>query len=244
MKISKGFTLSEILIAMLVLGIIVAASVPVILNLTPNKNAIMIKKAYYATESIVHSLINDQLYYPDMTSNCINPDGSFKNSGTDECYIGFDYAPTNTKVPGLTDPVPSTRKLQCLFASKLNIKEDLASVCTSGTSALDVVTTMDGMSWNIGGLSNGTTAGTIEIDVDGINKGVNAYNGSTLKACSSATTWGTSCTGELTNAQKKKFDRIQITISVEGKLSIKGGQDEFEEIISGETKLIGGDDDE
>lgn len=244
MKNSKGFTLSEILIAMLVLGIIVAASVPVILNLTPNKNAIMMKKAYYATESVVHSLINDPNYYPDMTPNCINPDGTFKTSGTDDCYIGFDYAPLNTKVPGITDPVASTRKLQCLFASKLNIKEDLASVCAS--SGTDVVTTMDGMSWNIGGLSNGTNAGTIEIDVDGVNKGVSAYYLSSGKgACTSSATWGIgSCTDTLTKAQKKKFDRIQITISVEGKLSIKGGQDEFQKIISGETKLIGGDDDE
>lgn len=239
MKISKGFTLSEILIAMLVLGIIVAASVPVILNLTPNKNAIMMKKAYYATESIIHGLINDQHYYPDMTANCIKSDGTFKDSGVDECYIGFDYAPTNTSVPGLTNTVSSTNKLQCLFASKLNIKEDLASVC-SGTTT--VVTTMDGMSWNISGLSNGTAAGTIEIDVDGINKGVSAYNGTSLKACASNTNWGTACNTELTNAKKKKFDRIQITISVEGKLSIKGGQDEFEKIITGETKLMGDDD--
>lgn len=240
MKISKGFTLSEILIAMLVLGIIVAASVPVILNLTPNKNVIMIKKAYYATESIVHSLINDPNYYPDMTPNCLKSDGSLETSGTNDCYYGFDYAPSSINVPGVTNSVSTSNKLQCLFASKLNIKEDLNTVCAGTTTT---VTTMDGMSWNISGLSNGSADGTIEIDVDGVNKGVSAYNGSSLKACASTTTWGTGCNGELTNAKKKKFDRVQITISRDGKLSIGGGQDEFEKIISGETKLIGGDDD-
>ena len=66
----KGFTLSEVLIAMLVLGIIVSASVPVILKLAPNKNVAMIKKAYYTTETVVNGLINDQYYYPDSSIHC------------------------------------------------------------------------------------------------------------------------------------------------------------------------------
>lgn len=255
MKFSKGFTLSEILIAMLVLGIIVAASVPVILNLTPNKNAIMIKKAYYATESIIHSLINDPNYYPDMTVNCIKSDGSLELSGRNDCYFGFDYAPNGIHVSGVTNEVTTTRKLQCLFASKLNIKEDLNSVCRQ--DGIDVVTTMDGMSWHIGGLSNGSTDGTINIDVDGLGKGVHAYNlnKGTKGLCAADTqdssgkwtgTWGaTNCsTASLTARARKNFDRIQITISRDGKLSIEDNQDEFAKIISGETKLIGGDDDE
>lgn len=241
MKCSKGFTLSEILIAMLVLGIIVAASVPVILNLTPNKNGIMMKKAYYATESIVHSLINDPNYYPDMTHNCLKSDGTLENSGSNECYYGFDYAPTAVKIPGVTNDVSTSNKLLCLFASKLNIKEDLNNVC-EGTTI--IVTTMDGMSWNLNALQSISTIGTLEIDVDGVNKGVSAYNGTSLKACGTTTSWGTSCNTELTKAQKKKFDRIQITISRDGKLSFEGGQDELVKIISGETKLIGGDDDD
>lgn len=238
MRIAKGFTLSEILIAMLVLGIIVAASVPVIMNLTPNKNAIMMKKAYYATESIVHSLINDPNYYPDMTQNCIKEDGTLENSGTNDCYYGFDYADGTIEVPGVTNAVNSSYKLHCLFASKLNIKEDLNNVC-NGT--LNTVTTMDGMTWNIGGLSNGSADGHIHIDVDGINKGVNAYYGSNLKICSSETTWDTACNTELTARSKKHFDRIKITIDKEGRLSIPNDQEEFEKIISGETKLMGDD---
>ncbi len=241
MKTTKGFTLAEILIAMLVLGIIVAASVPVILNLMPNKNAIMIKKAYYATESIVHSLINNPNYYPDMSANCINTDGTLKTSGTDSCYYGFDYAPAAVYVPGVTNSVPTTRKLQCLFASKLNIKEDINSVCQS-TTPLDVVTSMDGMSWNLSGLSNGSADGTIQIDVDGINKGVSSYNGTGVKACSNSTTWGTACNGDITKHKRNHFDRIEITINREGRLSVTNGQDALEKIISGETKLIGGDD--
>ena len=248
MKIAKGFTLSEILIAMLVLGIIVAASVPIILNLTPNKNVIMIKKAYYATENIIHSLINDQNYYPDMTANCIKSDGTLENSGTNECYYGFDYAPSAINVPGVSGSVATGNKLQCLFASKLNIKEDLDQVC-AGT--ITTVTTMDGMSWKIDGLSNGPADGTIQIDVDGINKGVHAYHitppttpDSPTGLCASADTWSpATCNGALTARAKKNFDRIQVTISRDGKLTIEDNQDEFQKIISGEVKLMGDDDD-
>ncbi len=250
MKIAKGFTLSEILIAMLVLGIIVAASVPIILNLTPNKNVIMMKKAYYATENIVHSLINDQNYYPDMTANCIRPDGTLKDSGVEDCFYGFDYAPAGIHIPelGAAVTVATTNKLQCLFASKLNIKEDLADVC-AGTET--IVTTMDGMSWKIDGLSNGPADGTIQIDVDGINKGVHAYHitptatpTSPTGLCADADTWSpATCNSALTARAKKNFDRIQITISRDGKLSIEDNQEEFAKIIRGEVKLMGDDDD-
>lgn len=226
MKKSSGFTLSEILIAMLVLGIIIAASVPVILNMTPNKNGIMMKKAYYATETIIHSLINDADYYPDKTDEPTPLYGFEDNTGV--------------TVTGTSITAPSTYKLQCLFASKLNIKEDLAQVCAGTTLT---VTTMDGMSWNLSGLSNSAADGTVQIDVDGINNGVNAYNGTNLKACSTATTWGAACNTALNKQHKKKFDRIEITISKDGKLSVKNGQDALIDIISGKTKLIGGDND-
>lgn len=216
----KGFTLSEILIAMLVLGIIIAASVPVILQMSPNKNAIMMKKAYYATETIIEGLINDITYYPN------DEDG---------------FADTTAVTVAGTAITTSTNKLQCLFASKLNIKEDLTSVC-NGT--IDTVTTMDGMTWNLAAMPNGVS-GTLQIDVDGIDNGVAAYNLSTGKgACNTPATWSpASCSNDLTNQQKKKFDRIQITIEKDGSISVKDGQDALIDILSGKTKLIGGDED-
>ncbi len=216
MKKLKGFTLSEILIAMLVLGIVIAASVPVILQMSPNKNAIMMKKAYYTTETIIESLINDTVYYPD-----------------DEA--GFSDG-TVVKIPGTDTDIPAVNKLQCLFASKLNIKEDLADVC-NGTTV--VVTTMDGMAWNLGALSNSGTSGTLNIDVDGVDNGVSAYY---TGACGASTTWGTGSCDSPTGYTLKKVDRIEITISKDGKLSING-QAPLIDILSGKTKLIGGDED-
>lgn len=228
MKKLQGFTLSEILIALLVLGIIVAASVPVILNLSPNKNGIMMKKAYYATETVIQALINDSTYYPAK-------DGTVGFDNRDEVVSPFD---SGKKING-------NAKFPCLFASKLNIKDDLATVCT-GTTSPDTVTTMDGMTWNLQGLQNlgntSTTNGTIEIDVDGIDNGVSAYNGTTLKACTSKDTWGSACNSEPTARQTKKFDRISITITPDGQLKVLN-QEAFTNILNGKTKLIGGDDD-
>lgn len=221
----KGFTLSEILIAMLVLGIIIAASVPVILQMTPNKNAVMMKKAYYATETIIQSLINDENYYPDKSADGI---------------YGFEDNTAKT-VTGTAITAPANNKLQCLFASKLNIKEDLAAVCAIDPTANPViVTTMDGMSWNLSGLSNSAAKGCLSIDVDGADNGVSAYFGG---ACPDANSWSTGvCTGAPTGYKLKKVDRIEIGIANDGRLSITG-QGPLVDILSGKTKLIGSDED-
>ena len=228
MRKLKAFTLSEIMIALLVLGIIVAASVPTILKLTPNKNAIMMKKAYYTTETIIHDLINDATYYPDRTS---------------EGVYGFEdnTVATNLKVPGTDIVVNSGRKLPCLFASKLNIKDDLANVCKTA-DYIDIVNTMDGMTWNLSELATTGSEVNLYIDVDGINNGVSAFNGSSLKACTAGTFVPTNCTGTLTKRQQNRFDRIAITITRDGRLKIEN-QTAFADIIDGTTKLIGGDDD-
>jgi len=227
MKKINAFTLSEVLIALLVLGIIIAASVPSIMRLSPNKNAAMMKKAYYTTETIINELINDAYYYPEVNSAGTSTDG-FNNTD-------------NKTVAGTAITTNSTRKLQCLFASKLNIQESIAEVCAAGGT--DVVTTMDGMTWNLGGLSNGAAAGRVEIDVDGKNNGVNSYNGSDLKACANSDTWYTSCNGDLDSYKQKKFDRISITITRAGQISIGHTQTALINILNGTTDIIGGDDD-
>ncbi len=234
MKKIQGFTLSEILIALLVLGIIVAASVPLIMDLAPNKNAIMIKKAYYTTETIVNALINDTTYYPE-----------YKDDGTS--YVGFDNREQVTSPIDASKNIKDKAKFPCLFASKLNIKDSIHKngACT-GTTGVESVTTNDGMVWNLAGLETlGTdedTEGHIEIDVDGLGSNTNTYNfdgGTGL--CASEDAWYTTCDGEINNRQKKRFDRISIIITPSGQIKIED-QEAFQNIINGTTKLIGGDD--
>ena len=63
----KAFTLTELLIALGVIGVLAAILLPVISNLLPDQNAIMAKRAYYATQNIVSEMINDADCYPDMS---------------------------------------------------------------------------------------------------------------------------------------------------------------------------------
>lgn len=243
----KGFTLSEVLIALLVLGIIVAASVPVIMRLAPNKNVAMIKKAYYITESIVSGLINDSYYYPDNSIHCQGSysTGAFNSDTGGTCYYGFDDSSSvtvlNTNINTVSDD--ANDKFRCLFASKLNIKENLSYVCQN--NGIGIVTTMDGMTWNFRAISSTGTAGTIQIDVDGQDNGVNAYSLSgNTGLCPEADIWGVNaCNQDLTSRSKKNFDRIEIGVSRDGKVSISETQKDFADIISGKKKVISGDDD-
>ena len=245
----KGFTLSEVLIALLVLGIIVSASVPVIMKLAPNKNVAMIKKAYYTTETIVNSLINDQYYYPDHSFHCQGgqTSGSTNPTTGGTCYYGFDYL-AEVQIDNTTNSSSdATSKFACLFASKLNIKEDLEDVCDG---SIKEVTTLDGITWNFSGINMSGNSSQLYIDVDGKNNGVNAYsytNGANKTGvCSDNSTWGNACNGNLTPRIKKNFDRIQIKIEQSGRIGISTSpniQQDFIDIISGKKKVISADDD-
>ena len=67
-RFNKAFTLSELLIALGVIGILCAILLPVIFNLMPNQNTMMAKRAYYIVQSVVADIINDEACYPDKSS--------------------------------------------------------------------------------------------------------------------------------------------------------------------------------
>ena len=240
----KGFTLSEVLIAMLVLGIIVSASVPVILKLAPNKNVAMMKKAYYTTETIVNGLINDQYYYPDSSIHCQGGQASGATNATTGgvCYYGFDDR-SAVNVPDVGN-VNGQHKFSCLFASKLNIKDSLATFCTAAAANKEI-TTMDGMTWNFSA-ATGVDNLMIIVDVDGKDNGVHAFSLTGNKGlCGSNQIQSiTQCqNGDLTARIKKNFDRIQLEVRRDGKIVIPNTQTDFIDVISGKKKVISGDDD-
>ena len=138
----RGFTLAEVLITLTVLGILIAITIPVINQLTPNKQKIMFKKAYEVCERVVEELINEEGLYPDDT-------------------LGFIY--TTDAVTYNGSLYSGTTKFCELFAEKLNISG--ASSC--GASGFDF-TTNDGIIWDMP-TGNFTTGGsqTIIIDVSG-----------------------------------------------------------------------------
>ena len=87
MRRFKGFTLTELMVSLAVIGIIVAVVTPAIVRLRPNKTKMMVKKTFYTTEQIVSTLINDQRFYPDMHLACDLDAGAVDY----ECAWGFDY---------------------------------------------------------------------------------------------------------------------------------------------------------
>ena len=75
----SGFTLSEMLIALVIIGVVSAITAPVLRGLMPNQNKIMIKRAYNITTNVVKNMIdNTELYSP------------FSGDSTEMVYKGFD----------------------------------------------------------------------------------------------------------------------------------------------------------
>lgn len=141
----KGFTLTELMVALSVIGIIVAVVTPAIVKNRPNRNKMLIKKSYYATEQIVNSLINDDSLYPDMTDYCEN--NSLPTNANNYCAWGFDYTAAG-KLDGVT--YSGTTKFADLFKEKLNIKSEDAEHNTFITN--------DGIEWDLSGTIGAWTA--------------------------------------------------------------------------------------
>lgn len=201
MRRFRGFTLSELMIAMAVLGIILAVVTPAVVKTRPNKNKMMVKKTYYTTEQIVGNLINDENLYPDKTEDCRDGDD------TTTCYWGFD---DTSKVSYEGNDYDGDTKFINLFKEKVNIKSEI------GEDGLAFYTT-DGVKWDLsdakGKWISGKTsvgkfsdaspaAGKASITID--------VNGDEAPNCRQA---DTGCSAD-------NFDQYKIEILANGKMRI------------------------
>ena len=213
MKKFLGFTLSELMIAMLVMGILLAVVMPTMTKKTANKNKMFVKKAYFATSEVIAELINDDTIY--ATADGICPETG--ESG----YVGFDCLPASYS--------PNSNyygKLAYHFANKLNTYEEIeigstntglnhSYNCTSydidpSNSFCYSFTTTDGIHWMFPGTAtfskgNLSTPYTILVDVNGLDNGDNCYEGSGYSDCDEKT---------------DSFDQFRISIYADGRIEI------------------------
>lgn len=173
MKKLKGFTLTELMVAMGVIGILVAVVTPAIMKTRPNKNKMMIKKSFYTAEQIVSTLINDERLYPDMKEICDRGVAEGEDPTKVYCAFGFDYD-NSVRYEGET--YAGNTKFADLFASRLNVKTE--------DETNHIYYTTDGIKWDLsqtvgawtkgqdtpgkfGDQTNAAGVGKITVDVNG-----------------------------------------------------------------------------
>lgn len=148
----KGFTLTEVIIVLVILGVLALILVPNIKKMMPNDHNIKYKKAFYTIQEIINDIINDP-------NTCQNAD-----------YAASVWTPYNgdniltTCYDGTT-----ARNLDVEICKRLSTNQ----TCNDSGENTDILTT-DGMRWNLPGKSlvdtshnDWTSDNIIYVDVDG-----------------------------------------------------------------------------
>lgn len=191
-----AFSLAELLLCMMIIGIIVAVTTPVLSKFRPNKYKTMFRKAYEVTDRIVFELINDEELYKSTT-------------GT----LGFDNTDYPATLPiGYTvdDEQDETRqgktKFCTLFRDK--IQPSVIHSCDEESAAnpyeKPAFATADGIVWTmpITTFSNKNVWNYIYLDVNGTDKpNCACENSSVCDTC-------------------KNPDRFRIGVRVDGKIFV------------------------
>lgn len=133
-----GFTLSEVLVTLAMMGILGSILIPTIIAKRPNETKIMLKKEYMVLERAVAKMINDETVYPSSQT--------FVGADTKTYQQGFSYTTDPTTQAG------TIHKFCYYLVDNLNIIG--APSCPQNTVATDnratlFATTSDGADWYI-----------------------------------------------------------------------------------------------
>lgn len=206
MKKLKGFTLTELMVAMGVIGILVAVVTPAIMKTRPNKNKMMIKKSFYTAEQIVSTLINDERLYPDMKDICDRGVVEGEDPTKVYCAFGFDYD-NSVRYEGET--YAGNTKFADLFASRLNVKTE--------DETNHIYYTTDGIKWDLSGTVGAWTKGQDtpgkfgnQTNAAGVGKITVDVNGDEAPNCRESNE----------NCSADDFDQYVIEILATGKMRI------------------------
>lgn len=157
-----GFTLSEVIIALGIVGIVATITTPMISSLIPDKNKALVLKTYKIISGINEDLLNTPAYYLAPTKDQASLDYCIK--------LGCTQPP---KLEGLTgNEFSGTNKYPRLLAYHLD---------TEGAVTSSKFVTIDKAVWTFSG-AHTATGGNVEITVDfNGDKGPNAVFSSSNK---------------------------------------------------------------
>lgn len=204
---NKAFTLTELLIALAVIGILIAILLPVIFNIMPDQNALMAKRAYHAIQTITSSLINDEACYPNKTQA---PEDEIRE-GFDDGYGYADCTLWGGKYnESSIESENANSKFLTLFTNKLDVvNADGDSSVNLDSETEYTFTTKDKIIWTAQNmnLDHSNSDPSIEFMID--------VNGPDKPNCKSPEdSDGTNC------SSKKDFDRFTVKIFADGKIDI------------------------
>ena len=172
MRFNRGFTLAEVLVTLAIIGAISAVVLPTLMGATPNKEQIMLKKAYYLLSRNVNEMINDEDLYPERDNTNLS---GFSNVNISDqtadrreaTYHGQTYS--------------GNSKFCALMAARMNVRGNV--FCDGDHRGLNIggsFTTADGIVWSLpftnfnrGGANQNVD---IYIDVNGAS-GRNCFEG-------------------------------------------------------------------
>lgn len=202
----SGFTLAETLITLGIIGVVAAITIPTIISFVPNKNKILLRKAYLTIEQTIPKMINDEVNYPANQTVII---------GGHLYPRGFNYTTATTN--------GTANKFCYFFTDNLNTLGPITCpVSSSWTTAQQMAVTSDGMTWFYLGAVSGEAAAfpvdtskyytSIIVDVNGSNNPPNCFDDSGWNSYSPLTpTYTGGCSKPDTFIFGLRFDgRIQI----------------------------------
>ena len=172
----KGFTLAEMLIALAVIGVIAAITMPLLHKIIPTKEDTTKKKADYLVQQIVNQLYDDDIMYPKTKEFTVG----FQN--TEKATI---FNPATKKL----DDYEGNTKFCELFASRMVVASGSGPiVCEnqineSGTTLARgkrSFTAKDGIEWYLPVTDFKKGAAEIMVDVNG-PEGKNCVEGEKYK---------------------------------------------------------------
>lgn len=132
MVVKKGFTLSEVMVTMTVLGIIAAVLVPTLTKISPSTSKVMFKKTYSTLEKSVNNLISDESIYP---SDIVNSAVSLPR--------GFNYAEKDSA------PTYYTNNKFCTYLSDQFNTTGSVTCPAHASTGNGIFYTSDGITWNV-----------------------------------------------------------------------------------------------